>query len=743
MVNRRQRLHLEGIVQGVGFRPHVFRLAQQLNLSGFVGNDSRGVFIEIEGPEQRLHIFRELLVKRAPAASFISALRVSECRPRGEGEFSILASRRQSRAQALVSPDLDCCRRCLDEVLNPSDRRFRYPFTNCTNCGPRYTLIRQIPYDREHTTMAEFAMCPACLKEYEDPGDRRFHAQPNACPQCGPRLSTGLDEVVASLLAGEVIALKGVGGYHLVCDAFNPLPIQRLRQRKGRFAKPFAVMVKDLEQARRLAYIAAGEAELLNSRAKPIVLLRGRGVLPPEVAPEVEALGLMLPHSPLHHLLFSESSSQDRPDKLRALVMTSANLSGEPIVYTREASRRLEPLADKLVHHDRPIETPCDDSVVRLLRGVAMPLRRSRGFAPFPVQLAFDLPPLLALGAQLKSTFCLGRARQAFLSQHLGDLDNLETWNHFERALHHLRKLYRIEPRGLCLDMHPGYLSRHWAERQGLPLLQVQHHHAHIASLMAEQQLGSDARVLGLAFDGTGYGSDATVWGGEVLRCGYGEYERVAWLKPVPLLGGEAAVRQPWRMALAHLWAAGLPWHPRLAPVAQAGPETLPILQRQLERGLNAPLTSSLGRLFDAVAALLGLHQVVEYEAQAAMALESIADRSEPKSYHFGQPFDAGPVFSSIVDDLCAGDSIARISMRFHRAVAGAAVRLCRQHSEGLAIALSGGVFQNMVLSELVIEGLQACGFKVLWHRQVPPNDGGLALGQLAVAAHQRGELCV
>ncbi|MGE0490516.1 MAG: carbamoyltransferase HypF [Vulcanimicrobiota bacterium] len=712
----RQHLRVEGVVQGVGFRPHVYRLARSLSLSGFVGNDSQGVFIEVEGEPASLEAFRRQLIESAPPAAYIERLTHRDKPATGETDFTIVPSQAQENIEVLVSPDLDCCPDCLAELDNPADRRYGYPFINCTNCGPRFTIIRSLPYDRPRTTMAEFTMCKACHTEYDDPGDRRFHAQPNACPECGPSLSLPLPEVLAALAAGQLVAIKGVGGYHLACDAFNAHPIRRLRARKGRFSKPFAVMVADLETARQLAYVSPAEEALLSSRHKPIVLLSSRHLLPDEVAPGVDTLGLMLPYTPLHHLLLQQQ---------RALVMTSANLSSEPIISTAEPA--LDQLADLVVHHDRPIEMACDDSVVRVYREQALPLRRSRGYAPFPVELPFEVPPSLAVGAQMKSTFCLGRGRHAFLSQHLGDLESLETLEFFRRAVAHLSGLYRLEPEYLCADLHPGYLSTRWAEEQSHPVLRVQHHHAHLAALMAEHGLPAESRILGLVFDGTGLGTDGTIWGGELLEAGYADFERKAYLTSVPMAGGDAAVREPWRMAAAHLWAAGLPW-PQDAPL---------VLRQQLERAVNTVPTSSMGRLFDAVAALIGLRRQVDYEAQAAIEIEGLADRTAPGSYGFGYPLDPAPVLSAILTDLAAGCSPGAISMRFHRGLAEACLRLCREHDRGLPVGLSGGVFQNMLLLDLVVTGLENAGFTVLTHRLVPPNDGGLALGQLVIAACQ------
>ncbi len=733
-VIERHRLEVEGLVQGVGFRPFVYNLAQRLDLNGFVGNDGRGVFIEVEGPADALDQFRRDLLEQAPPAAVISKLKTRVCKPQGERAFAIVESGSAERPVVLVSPDLDCCDQCLEELFDPADRRFGYPFLNCTQCGPRYTLIEGLPYDRGATTMAFFSLCADCHQEYEDPTNRRFHAQPNACPVCGPSLSEPLSQMVEALRAGEVVGIKGIGGYHLACDAYQRAPLRKLRQRKGRFQKPFAVMVRDLEVARELAVVSPEEAELLASRAKPIVLLRGCGLLPEEVHPGVATLGLMLPYSPLHHLLMAE---------FEALVMTSANRSGQPMVHRLEQA---DPdLADRYLHHNRPIAIPVDDSVVRTFRGGVLPVRRSRGYAPFPVELPFEVPEMLAVGGQMKSTVCLGRGGHAFLSQHLGDLENLETWELFEQTLAHLQNLYRHSPELVCADAHPGYLSTQWAQSQRLPLVKVFHHHAHIAAVMAEHQLDPEAEVIGVAFDGTGYGRDQTIWGGEILLASYTQFQRVAHLKPVPLAGGDQAVKEPWRMALAHLWAAGLSWQEELAPVRAAANPAL--FARQLERSLNSVPTTSVGRLFDAVASLVGLRQQVDYEAQAAIELEALADRDAPGSYPFAPPLDPTPALGALLEDLERDVPPSVISMRFHRGLPEAVVSACQSLAKPLPVALSGGVFANVVLLELVVSGLEENGFHVLTHRLVPPNDGGLALGQLAIgariAATKGGPLCV
>ena len=638
----RQRLRVQGVVQGVGFRPFVYGLAARYGLAGFVGNNSAGVFIEIEGLPPALEAFAAALRAEMPPLAHIEAVTCEELAPRGDSGFTIVHSEAQAGALTLVSPDIAVCAECLRELFDPANRRYRYPFINCTHCGPRYTIIRGLPYDRPQTTMAGFPLCPACQREYDNPLDRRFHAQPIACPVCGPqvwlevggeRLSERDDAITAAqarLAAGEVLAIKGIGGFHLACDATNDDAVLRLRERKGRAGKPFAVMVRDIAEARAIASVNEAEAELLASRARPIVLLEARpGVVSAQVAPGLRQIGVMLAYAPLHYLLLAG----------RPLVMTSGNWSGEPITYTDEAAReRLAPLADAFLMHDRPIEQPCDDSALRVFRGAALPIRRSRGYAPFPVHLPRNMPPLLAVGGELKNTFCLAAADHAFLSPHIGDLETLESVEALERAVRHFERLYAITPQRIVCDLHPGYASSRWAEREaarrGVPLVKVQHHHAHIAGLMAEHGLDGASPVLGVCFDGTGYGTDGAIWGGEVLLADYHGFRRLAHLKYVPLPGGDGAIRHPSRAALAHLWAAVVPWADDLPPVAATTEAERRVLRRQLETGFNAPPTSSAGRLFDAVAALAGVRQTVSYEAQAAMEFEGLIHLLIPNEPH-------------------------------------------------------------------------------------------------------------
>jgi hydrogenase maturation protein HypF len=743
-----------GVVQGVGFRPFVHTLATDLGLTGFIGNDAAGVFIEVEGEAAILDRFHARLLDEAPPAARIQAVTSQDVPPDGGWRFSIVSSVSRTSGQALVSPDLRTCDDCLRELADPRDRRHGYPFINCTNCGPRFTITRRTPYDRPNTTMATFSMCAACRTEYEDPADRRFHAQPNACAVCGPAVwledeaeaKAGADPIAATrelIATGDVVAVKGIGGFHLACDATSDEAVARLRERKGRVDKPFAIMVADTATARRLVELDPAEVRLLESMERPILLARALPGSPVSslVAPGNGYLGIMLPYTPLHHLLLPPGA---------VWVMTSGNRSSEPIVKDNdEARHRLQDLADAFLMHDRDIEVPCDDSVVRILDGAELPVRRSRGYAPFPVSLPFEVPPLLATGGELKATFCLAAGHDAFMSQHIGDMENLETLAAFTAAAEQMQALFRIEPELIATDLHPGYLSARWAEETaaGRPVVRVQHHHAHIAAVMVENQLTGP--IIGFSFDGTGFGTDGTVWGGEVLVADYGSYTRVAHLGTVPLPGGDAAVLRPYRMALAHLWAADVPWSEDLPSVAVADSVERGALTVQLQRGLNSVATSSMGRLFDAVSSLAGVRHVVTYEAQAAIELEALVDDAATGSYGFAihaaaDPIriDAGPVIAAVAEDAQSGTPSGVVAARFHRAVVSMMVEVAerlQQHHGIATVGLSGGVFQNVTIASAARKRLEAQGFAVATHHQVPPNDGGLALGQAVVAARMQG----
>ncbi len=748
-------IRLEGIVQGVGFRPFVHRLAGELGLAGFAGNDTRGVFVEVEGEPGTLARFREALESQAPPLSLIERVTTSAMPPTGEVGFAIRASVDGSERRALVSPDSATCADCLHEMDDPTDRRHGYPFTNCTNCGPRFTIIHDVPYDRPNTTMAGFALCANCTREYHDPDDRRYHAQPVCCPACGPRLAlvdprgsdTGgtpatspLAAAAAALLDGTVVAVKGLGGYHLAASATDERAVAALRARKHREDKPFALMVSGVDQARRLCAVGAAEAELLSAPRRPIVLLTRRAGAPvaASVAPGNRELGVMLPYTPLHELLLRETGEP--------IVLTSGNVSDEPIAYRDgDARERLAGIADFFLVHDRDIHMRTDDSVTRAFRGYELPVRRSRGYVPHPVALPDALPrPVLACGAELKNTFCLARGTHAFVSHHIGDLENYETLRSFTEGIEHFTRLFDISPDVVAHDLHPEYLSTKYAlDLDGPDLVGVQHHHAHVASCLADN--GETGPAIGVAFDGLGYGSDGTLWGGEFLITDLSGFERAAFLDPVPMPGGAAAVREPWRMAAAYLDAAcgGAP--PGGLAVARRNAARWEHVLAAARGGVNAPLTSSAGRLFDAVAALLDVRDTITYEGQAAIELEQRAEVAERGTYAAGVVTDdAGTLRLRSVDLICAcledlagGVEPSTIAARFHNGLAAAAVRICglvQERTGHTDVALSGGVFQNQLLLELVVAGLAEQGFRVLVHRQVPPNDGGISLGQAAVA---------
>ncbi|MBI4731159.1 MAG: carbamoyltransferase HypF [Chloroflexi bacterium] len=791
---RKASLHITGIVQGVGFRPFVYGLATRFDLKGWVRNTSAGVDIEVDGSQSVLEEFISALKSELPPLARMDSLDVAFEIPGGFTTFEIIHSEEMEGAFQPISPDVSICSDCLGELFDPADRRYRYPFTNCTNCGPRFTIITDIPYDRPNTTMADFPMCPDCAAEYQNPLDRRFHAQPVACPVCGPKVwleivrathnvpegytsplpegDNAILEAQRLLAEGKILAAKGLGGFHLACDATNAEAVCELRDRKLRVDKPFALMMPDLATVERHCFVSVEERTLLESRQRPVVLLKRRPGSPivEGVAPKQDTLGVMLPYTPLHYLLLDggpltmdgqSSSIAHRPPS--ALVMTSGNLSEEPIATDNDEGRkRLASLADAFLMHNRDIRTRCDDSVVRLLDGLdvvkvkpsSLPtfqpdnvyfLRRSRGYAPDSIHLPFGIPPLLAAGPELKNTFCLTRERYAFLSHHIGDMENYETLRSFEDGVTHYERLFRIQPEAIVHDQHPDYLSTRYAlqraGRENLPTVAVQHHHAHIAACMADNCLDGSAPVIGLSFDGTGYGPDGAIWGGEFLLADYAGFERKFHLAYFPLPGGDASIKRPARTALALLWSLGLDWDESLAPVQDLCYEERMALRVQLERDLNSPRTSSLGRVFDAAAALAGVRQRVNYEAQAAMEFESALDEAEAGAYRFGvqqETIDPRPAIAALLADVRSGVSVPAISARFHNGLAELTRAVCDQirRETGVAeVALSGGVWQNMALLTRAVSSLRADGFTVYLHRQVPANDGGLSLGQALAGA--------
>ncbi|MBF6225477.1 carbamoyltransferase HypF [Nocardia abscessus] len=777
----RRRLLVRGVVQGVGFRPFVYTTAAELALSGSVSNASSGVVIEIEGAPTGLDEFAERLRRRPPPLAVVEAVEQTDIPVRGGTGFHIADTTRDG-GRTLASPDVAICADCERELRDPGDRRYRHPFVNCTNCGPRFTIIASLPYDRERTSMNDFAMCDRCAREYADPADRRFHAQPIACPDCGPTIAyTGpgagapLTAARQLLRSGGILAVKGIGGYHLACDATNESAVAELRRRKRRGDKPFAVMVPDIATARAIVAVDAAAATLLTGPARPIVLLARRGapgiarsavggtagpdegaasaiavlggdtaearpVPAPSVAPGNPDLGVMIAYTPLHLLLFGLPGDPPGP---QVLVMTSGNLGGEPICYQDDDARtRLAGLADGWLSHNRRILVPCDDSVVRSLDGSELPVRRSRGYAPLPLLLPVPLPPTLAVGADLKNTCAMAEGRYAWLSQHIGDMDDLATLRSFDAAQRHLGELTGVRPEQLVADAHPGYRSTAWARKHAdeRAVYTVQHHHAHIASVMGEHGLGTTEQVVGIAFDGTGFGPDGAVWGGEVLLAGYKGYRRLAHLKYVPLAGGDLAVRRPYRMALAHLRAAGIGWDEDIPAVAACPPAERSVLAHQFRTGLGCAPTSSMGRLFDAVSSLCGVRHVVDYEAQAAIELEGLSrvGAEGATAYRFpltdGDPavIDPAPVLAAVVADVRAGAPASVVGARFHAALARLVLDLAVRYAAPVTVvALSGGVFQNALLLARSCALLRDNGFTVITHRRLPPNDGGLAFGQL------------
>jgi hydrogenase maturation protein HypF len=761
---RRLRLEVRGAVQGVGFRPFVFRLAAELSVRGWIANDSAGVVIEAEGGTDAVDRFAERLLGELPPHAAVHDVRETRLDPVGFERFEIRDSVTRGERSAVVLPDLATCDDCRAEIADPADRRHGYPFTNCTACGPRFSIIRSLPYDRPNTSMAGFVMCPACAAEYTDPADRRFHAQPNACPACGPRLAfwdpegeplprvrteSVLQTAARALHEGRILAVKGLGGFHLMVDAANGESVARLRGRKHRPGKPLALMAATLAQAEQLCVVGDREAALLRSPEAPVVLLERRpdAAVADEIAPGNPNLGVMLPSTPLHHLLLAEFGAP--------VVATSGNLSEEPIcIDEREAVRRLGAIADLFVVHDRPIERHVDDSVVWISDGAPQVLRRARGYAPLPVRLGFEVPPILAVGAHLKNTVALGIGRQVFLSQHIGDLEAQESHAAFERVIHDFLRLYDAEPVAIAHDLHPDHACTAWAQAapglpEGIARIGVQHHHAHLASCLAENGVAGPA--LGVVWDGTGYGAldgtpDGTVWGGEFLIGDAAGFRRFALLAPFRLPGA-AAAREPRRTALALLWE--VMGESALAQEDLAAVRCFALRERRalgtlIQREVACPPTTSMGRLFDGVAALLGLCQHARYEGEAAMALEFVADPAEAGAYPL--PLVAGddaaaplqvewrPLIEEILIDLRRDVPAARIAARFHNALVGAAVDVARCAGEP-RVALTGGCFQNRRLAERGAAALESAGFQVLVHRQVPPNDGGISLGQVAVAA--------
>lgn len=756
---RRLRLTVRGAVQGIGFRPFVYRLARSMGLTGWVCNTPQGALVEAEGQAAQLQAFVQRLARDKPPLAAIASLDAVWLDAVGYADFAIRHSHGEGEKTAVVLPDLATCRACLREIFTPTDRRYRYPFANCTRCGPRYSIVEALPYDRARTTMRGFVMCGRCRAEYDDPRDRRFHAQPIACPACGPQLAlcdgagrtlargdAALRAAAAQIRQGAIVAVKGLGGFHLVVDAAQEAAVQRLRRRKQRPDKPLALMYPTLAAVRADCRVSRLEARLLRSPAAPIVLLRRRGDagttrIAPAIAPGNPALGVMLPYTPLHHLLLAELGAP--------VVATSGNCAEEPICTEEgEALQRLADIAEAFLIHDRPIARPVDDSVVCVVLGRELVLRRARGYAPLPVALPTAVPPLLAAGAHLKNTIAVADGHRAILSQHIGDLETPQALDVLRRTIEGLGQLYGLHPTAVAGDLHPDYRSTQLARQSGLPLVRVQHHYAHALACLADN--GLEGPALGVAWDGTGYGPDGSVWGGEFLHVTARSWRRIAHFRTFGLLGGERAVREPWRTALGVLWeifGEELWTLSELPPVRAVTPQQRNLVATMLRRRLNVPVTSSVGRLFDAVAALMGRCLTTSFEGQAAMALEFAAAEAEtaatypwrlvvPQAAAAPLVVDWEPLVRGVLQDLQAGTAAGVVAAKFHNALADAIVAVASRLGEA-RVALSGGCFQNRLLTERAVQRLRDAGFQPYWHRQIPPNDGGIALGQVLAAARQ------
>jgi len=753
-----RHIHINGIVQGVGFRPFIYNLALNHNLNGWVRNSASGVDIEVTGALDDMDAFINAITHSAPPLAVIDSIETHQINPKEFVNFEIIQSKNQKDDFIPVSPDMAICRDCSAELFDPKDRRFRYPFINCTNCGPRFSIITDIPYDRPNTTMAGFSMCPACRNEYDNPLDRRFHAQPIACPQCGPQvwlenaqgarqaeLEDAIQKARQLLADGGILAIKGLGGFHLACDATNPAAVMQLRERKRRPAKPFALMAFDLAEINGYVDLTPTAETLLTNPQAPILIMPAKpGTdLADGVAPGNNKLGLMLPYTPLHLLLMEPA-----PWFPKALVMTSGNLSEEPVIHDNKTAReKLSNIVDGFLMHDRPIHRRIDDSVYTVVRDQPYPIRRARGFAPNPIRLSHPMPQVLATGPQMKNTFCLVRDKYAFISHYIGEMENWETYQDYRQAINDYERLFRIQPSAVGHDLHPDYTATLYAkeksQQQNLAQHGVQHHYAHLVACMVEHGIDLNEPIAGLIFDGTGYGADDTIWGGEILVGNGFNFERPYYLKPIPLPGGDQAINKPARMALSTLWAYQLPWQENLAPVVALSQMERDILTTQLEKGINSPLTSSMGRLFDAVSALIGVRMEISYEAQAAIELEALVDNAELGYYPWrlnGHQIDMKDTITAILHDLNKGESQSVISTRFHNTITRLAldIAILIYTNFGIQkIALSGGVWQNLYLLNKTLTLLEEKGLQPLIHHLTPPNDECISLGQAIVTAKQ------
>ena len=756
----RLRISIKGIVQGVGFRPFIYNLARCYSLSGYVLNNTKGVDIEVEGKKENVRLFLQDIELKSPPLSVIEEIKWEELSLRGYKNFEIKSSKKEKERFLPISPDISICNDCLRELFDPSNRRYRYPFINCTNCGPRFTIVKDIPYDRKRTTMSSFKMCEECEREYNDPSNRRFHAQPNACWKCGPQVRL-LDRegkeiktsdpilTAASLIKeGKILAVKGIGGYHLACDATDPEVVEKLRRRKNRIDKPFAVMMLDINQVKKFCEVTPEEESFLLSPRRPIVLLKRKSqkVLPQEIAPRNKYLGVMLPYTPLHYLLLEEVKIP--------LVMTSGNISEEPIAYKDEdALCRLKTIADFFLVHNREIEIRVDDSVGKIVDGERVLIRRSRGYAPQPIKTHFTSKKcIVAFGSHLKNTFCLLRKDYAIVSHHIGDLENLEALSSLEEGIEHYKKIFYCMPEVVACDLHPNYtstaLAKEYSRKYSLLLIPVQHHHAHIASVLAEKKI--DGKVIGVAFDGSGLGDDGSIWGGEFLIADMKEFKRIAHLRYIPLPGGEAAIKEPWRMALSFLYQIYGKEGKKVACQILSDVvkfEKIEAVQKLIEKNISSPLTSSAGRLFDAVSSILGIRHRINYEGQAACELETLAEEKKESSYPFriiekkGRfTVDTLPIIEAILAEQEKGTGLEVIATRFHWTLSQIILEVCEKIRSIFSlnkVALSGGVFQNTLIVRQVRHLLTSSGFEVLLNSSVPPNDGGISLGQVAVACQR------
>lgn len=749
-----RQITITGIVQGVGFRPFIFTEARAKQITGWVRNSSAGVEIVANGENENIEDFIKSILLHPPPLARIDQIHKKEISPDGFDSFKIIKSTGASNDFMPLSPDVSICDDCLHELFDASDRRYRYPFINCTNCGPRFTIIKDIPYDRPFTTMATFQMCSACQNEYDDPSNRRFHAQPIACHECGPKIwfqtrdndifeaEEGLQKAREFIRNGNIVAVKGLGGFHLVCNAFDEKALQTLRLRKRRTDKPFALMASSVDVIQKYCHLSLFESDLLDSRERPIVILdrRDKSALSNLIAPNNNTVGIMLPYTPLHHLLIEQA-----PDFPELLVMTSGNMSDEPIAYTNDSAiSDLEEIADAFLLHNRDIQTRVDDSVTTIIDSKPYMIRRARGYAPNSIHINRDLEQTLAVGGELKNTFCLTKQKYAFISHHIGDLENDETFQAFSEGISHFENIFRINPALIACDLHPDYMSTKYAQRRSLEenisLIQIQHHHAHLASCLAENSWDYKKPVIGVCFDGTGYGLDGQIWGGEFFFGQIDNLARYFHLAYMPLPGGDGAIKQPKKIAAAYLWKSGIEWHQKIPSIMALDDEEQDILLTQLEKRINCPFTSSFGRLFDAVASLIGVRQSINYDAQAAIELENVIDPHVTAAYCFDisegiiQP---KLVIETVVNDLLNHRSISEISTKFHNGIRHLILDACSTIADDTGcrdVALSGGVMQNRFLIQNVINDLRVANFSPIFHKFVPTNDGGISLGQAILA---------